>query len=57
MKTEMEDIFIDDDLFDDNDQKDIKVLEDVLQDTNLDQNEVLLVDLAKEQPGKIGLNP
>ena len=34
-----------------------KVYEDVLQDTNLDQNEVLFVDLPKEQPGKIGLNP
>ena len=57
MKTETEDIFIDD-LFADTDQKDIKkVSEDDLQDINLDQNEVLFVDLLKEQPGKIGLNP
>ena len=55
MKTETEHIFIDDDLINDNDQK--KVYEDVLQDTNLDQNEVLFVDLPKEQPGKISLNP
>ena len=34
-----------------------KVSGDDLQDTNLDQNEVLFVDVPKEQPGKIGLNP
>ena len=57
MKTETEDIFIDD-LFADTDQKDIKkVSEDDLQDINLDQNEVLFVDLLKEQPGKVGFNP
>ena len=45
-------------MFDDTDEKDIKkVSGDVLQHTNLDQNEVLFVDLSKEQPGKIGLNP
>ena len=45
-------------MFDDTDQKDIKkVSGDVLQHANLDQNEVLFVDLPKEQPGKIGLNP
>ena len=34
-----------------------KFSEDILQDTNLDQNEVLFVGLPKEQPGKSGLNP
>ena len=44
MKTE--DIFIDDNLFDGTDQKEIKnVSEDVLQNTNLDQNELLFVHL------------
>ena len=58
MKTETVDIFIDDDLFDDTDQKDIKkVSEDILQDTIFDQNKVLFVDLSKEQLGKIGLDP
>ena len=41
---ETEDIFIDDNLFDDTDQKDLKkISEDVFQDTNLDQNEALFV--------------
>ena len=34
-----------------------KVFEDVLHDTNLDHCEILSVDLPKEQPGKIGVNP
>ena len=42
---EREEIFIDDKLFDDTDQKEIKAIsEDVLQDTNLDQDEALFVD-------------
>ena len=46
MKKETYDIFIDDNLFDDTDQKDIKkVFEDVLHDTNLDHYEILSVDL------------
>ena len=50
---ETEDMFIDDNLFDDTDQKDIqKISEDVLQDTNLDQNEAFFVDLLKEWPEK-----
>ena len=58
IKKEPEDIFIDDDLFDNTDQKEIKkVSEDVLQDTNLDQNDVLFKDLPKATPGKIGCNP
>ena len=41
---ETEDTFIDDNLFDDTDQKDLKkISEDVFQDTNLDQNEALFV--------------
>ena len=56
MKTE--DIFIDDNLFDDTDQKDIKeISEDVLQDTSLDQNEVLFVDLPEEWPEKVKVIP
>ena len=56
MKTE--DIFIDDNLFDDTDQKDIKTFsEDVLQDTNLDQNEALFVDLPEEWPEKVKITP
>ena len=52
MKTE--DISIDDNLFDDTDQKVIKkVSEDVLQDMNIDQNEVLFVDLPEEWPEKV----
>ena len=51
---ETEDIFIDDNLFDDTGQKDIKKFsEDVLPDTNLDQNEVLFVDLPVEWPEKV----
>ena len=51
---ETEDIFIDDNLFDDTGQKDIKkISEDVLPDTNLDQNEVLFVDLPVEWPEKV----
>ena len=58
MKTETGDIFIDDELFDDTDQKYIKkVSEDILQDIIFDQNEVLFVDLSKEQLGKIVLDP
>ena len=58
IKKEPEDIFIDDDLFDNTDQKEIKkVSEDVLQDTNLDQNDVLFKDLPITTPGKIGCNP
>ena len=44
-------------MFDDTGQKDKKVFEDVLHDTNLDHCEILSVDLPKEQPGKIGVNP
>ena len=48
------DIFIDDNLFDDTNQKDIKkISEDVVQNTNLDQNEAFFVDLLKEQPEKV----
>ena len=51
---ETEDIFIDDNLFDDTDQKEIKkISEDVLQDTNLDQDEALFVDLPEEWPEKV----
>ena len=51
MKTE--DTFIDDNLFDDTDQKEIKVSEHVLQDVNIDQNEPLFVDLPEEWPDKV----
>ena len=44
-------------MFDDTGQKDKKVFEDVLHDTNLDHCEILSVDFPKEQPGKIGVNP
>ena len=44
-------------MFDDTGQKDKKVFEDVLHDTNLDHCEILSVVFAKEQPGKIGVNP
>ena len=55
---ETEDIFIDDNLFDDTDQKDIKkISEDVFPDTNLDQNEALFVDLPKEWPEKVKITP
>ena len=55
---ETEDIFIDGNLFDDTDQKDIKkISEDVLQDTSLDQNEVLFVDLPEEWPEKVKIIP
>ena len=51
---EREEIFIDDKLFDDIDQKEIKAIsEDVLQDTNLDQDEALFVDLPEEWPEKV----
>ena len=47
MKTE--DIFIDDNLFDDTSQKEIKIFsEDVLQDMNIDQNKPLFIDLPEE---------
>ena len=51
MKTE--DTFIDDNLFDDTDQKEIKVSEHVLQNVNIDQNEPLFVDLPEEWPDKV----
>ena len=55
---ETEDIFIDDNLFDDTDQKEIKkISEDVLQDTNLDQDEALFVDLPEEWPEKVKITP
>ena len=55
---ETEDIFIDDNLFDDTDQKDIKkISKDVSPDTNLDQNEALFVDLPKELPEKVKITP
>ena len=50
-KDEPEDIFIDDNLFDDfdqNDKKDIKmVCDDILMDENLNQNDVLFEELPK----------
>ena len=50
-KDEPEDIFIDDNLFDDfdqNDKKDIKmVCDDILKDENLNQNDVLFEELPK----------
>ena len=50
-KDELEDIFIDDNLFDDfdqNDKKDIKmVCDDILKDENLNQNDVLFEELPK----------
>ena len=47
MKTE--DIFIDDNLFDDTSQKEIKFFsEDVLQDMNIDQNKPLFIDLPEK---------
>ena len=56
MKTE--DIFIDDNLFDNTDQTEInKVSEDVLQDTNIDQNKALFVDLPEEWPEKVKITP
>ena len=49
MKTE--DIFIDDNLFDDTNQKEIiKVSEDILQNMNIDQNEALFLYLPEEWP-------
>ena len=61
MKTETEDIYFDDNLFDGNDKKDIKIISDnVLQYTNIDQNGVLFEDLPEELPSKnskIGFNP
>ena len=51
-------IFTDDNLFDDTDQKEIKkISEDVLQDTNLDQDEALFVDLPEEWPEKVKITP
>ena len=45
-------------MFDDTDQKEIKeISEDVLQDTNLDQNEVVFVDLPEEWPEKVKITP
>ena len=44
-------------MFDDTGQKDKKVFDDVLHDTNLDHCEILSVDFLKEQPGKVGVNP
>ena len=47
MKTE--DIFIDDNLFDDTSQKEINFFsEDVLQDMNIDQNKPLFIDLPEK---------
>ena len=50
-KDELEDIFIDDNLFDDfdqNDKKDIKmVCDDILKDENLNQNDILFEELPK----------
>ena len=44
-------MFIDDKLFADTDQTEIKATsEDVLQDTNSDQDEALFVDLPEEWP-------
>ena len=55
---ETEDIFIDDNLFDDTDQKDIKkVFEDVSQNTNLDPNEPLFVDLPEDWLEKVKIAP
>ena len=51
---ETEDIFIDNNLFDDTHQKEIKkTSEDVLQDTKLDQDKTLFVDLPEEWPEKV----
>ena len=45
-------------MFDDTDQKEIKeISEDLLQDTNLDQNEVVFVDLPEEWPEKVKITP
>ena len=56
MKTE--DIFIDDNLFEDTDQKEIKkVSEDVLQDMNIDQNKPLFVDLPEEWCEEVEIAP
>ena len=55
---ETENIFIDGNLFDDTDQKDIKkISEDVFPDTNLDHNEALFVDLPKKLPEKVKITP
>ena len=55
---ETEDIFIDDNLFDDTDQKDIKkVFEDVSQNSNLDPNEPLFVDLPEDWLEKVKIAP
>ena len=56
MKTEY--VFIDDNLLDDTEQKEIKqVPEDVLQDLNIDQNKALFVDLPEEWPEKVKIAP
>ena len=56
MKTEY--VFIDDNLLDDTEQKEIKqVPEDVLQDMNIDQNKALFVDLPEEWPEKVKIAP
>ena len=56
MKTE--DIFIDDNLFDDTDQNNIKkISEDVLQHTNIDQSEPLFVNLPEEWAEKVKITP
>ena len=40
-------------MFDHTNKKDIKIIsDDVLQDTNIDQNEVLFEDLSEELPSK-----
>ena len=61
MKTETEDIYFNENLFDDTDKKDIKIIsEDILQETNIDQNEVLFEDFPEELPSRnttIGFNP
>ena len=51
-------IFTDDNLFDDTNQKEIKkISKDVLQDTNLDQDEILFLDLPEEWPEKVKITP
>ena len=58
IKTEPEDTFIDDCLLYNTNQKEIKNISKViLQDTNLDQNDVLIEDLPIVTPGKIDYNP
>ena len=54
----IEDIFIDNNLFDDPHQKEIKkTSEDVLQDTKLHQDKTLFVGLPEEWPEKVKITP